>query len=77
MDLAARPDPSLCPLCGQSNRCAMEVARATGEPQGPCWCTTVEFAPALLDRVPVAAKGTACICARCARHNPPHLYPSP
>ncbi|MEJ7688568.1 MAG: cysteine-rich CWC family protein [Variovorax sp.] len=56
---------SRCPLCGEANRCAMAVARETGAPQPPCWCLEAEFSPALLDRVPAAARGRACICARC------------
>jgi hypothetical protein len=45
----------------------MELARETGEPQGPCWCTQAEFSPALLARVPAEARDRACICASCAR----------
>ena len=60
-------DPTVCPLCGQPNRCANEVERATGVPQPPCWCTQVDFSAELLARVPTAAKDRACICAVCAR----------
>lgn len=60
-------DPAVCPLCGQPNRCANEVARATGVPQPPCWCTQVDFSAGLLERVPAAAKDRACICTACAR----------
>lgn len=59
-------DPCRCPLCGQPNRCANEVARATGVAQPPCWCTTAIFAPELLARVPAEAQRKACICAACA-----------
>ena len=59
-------DSSLCPLCCQSNQCANEAERATGVPQGPCWCTKAVFAPELLARVPEEARRLACICARCA-----------
>lgn len=58
--------PSRCPLCGGANGCAMETARATGQPQPPCWCTRVEFSAELLARVPPEALRSACICARCA-----------
>ena len=58
-------DPTRCPLCGGDNRCAMEVQKATGEPQPPCWCVTETFTPDLLARLPEAAQGQACICARC------------
>ena len=63
---ALLPNPVLCPLCGQPNRCAMEVERETGQPQPPCWCTQVEFGADLLARVPADAQRLACICAECA-----------
>jgi len=56
-----------CPLCGEINRCAMEVERATGVSQPPCWCTQVDFSAKLLERIPVAAQGGACICQACAK----------
>ncbi len=59
-------DPARCPLCGEPNRCAMELERETGQPQGPCWCVGATFSPELLQQVPVASAGEACICARCA-----------
>jgi hypothetical protein len=58
-------NPSLCPLCGQPNRCAMEVEKETGVKQPPCWCTRVDFSADLLARVPAEAKEKACICAAC------------
>jgi len=64
---AARPAAAVCPLCGQPNRCAMELERATGVPQPPCWCTQVKFEPALLAQVPPDAQGLACVCPACAR----------
>ena len=60
-------DPRCCPLCGQPNACANEIARATGQAQPPCWCTTVDFTPELLARVPPQARRLACICEACAR----------
>ena len=65
MTAAPATDPSRCPLCGAANGCAMEAERASGQPQPPCWCTQVHFAPALLDQIPAAAQGRACVCARC------------
>ncbi|MBO9651462.1 MAG: cysteine-rich CWC family protein [Variovorax sp.] len=61
-------DASHCPLCGEANRCAMEVERETGQKQPPCWCMSTEFSfsPELLARVPPEKRGLACICARCA-----------
>lgn len=61
-------DATRCPLCGQDNRCAMERERQTGVPQGPCWCVTESFDPALLARLPTAARGKACICSACLQH---------
>jgi hypothetical protein len=76
---ATTPDPERCPLCGGDNRCAMEIERASGQPQPPCWCTTAHFPPDLLARLPAEAAGKACICAAClarfnaqAQHNPEH-----
>jgi len=45
----------------------MEVERATGVRQPPCWCTEVTFDAALLSSLPEQARGTACICAACAQ----------
>jgi len=59
--------PALCPLCGQPNRCALELERETGLAQGPCWCRQVDFGAELLARVPPEAKHLACICSNCAR----------
>ncbi len=71
MAAAPAPDPRLCPLCGQANACAMELQRATGQPQGPCWCTQVGFSAELLARVPAQARRAACICRRCAESPAP------
>jgi hypothetical protein len=56
-----------CPLCGQANQCAMEVEKATGEKQPPCWCTKVDFSADLLAQLPLEARGKACICEACTR----------
>jgi hypothetical protein len=69
MQANALPDPSHCPLCGKVNQCAMEVEKATGTKQPPCWCTQVDFGAELLEKVPAAARGTACICEACAKKN--------
>jgi len=60
----------LCPLCGQPNRCAMEVQRETGVQQPPCWCTQVDFSRELLAGLPAEAQGVACICRACAEKGP-------
>ena len=56
-------DMTLCPLCGQSNNCAMEIEKSTGQKQEPCWCVSVEFPKELLARLPEGAAG--CICNQC------------
>ena len=64
-----RPEPAhaaQCPLCGQPNRCAMEVEKETGQKQPPCWCTGVTFEPSLLAQIPPASRGLACVCVNCA-----------
>jgi hypothetical protein len=60
-------DPTRCPLCGEPNQCAMEIERASGEKQPPCWCMAAGFDSAVLDRIPAPARGLACVCARCGR----------
>lgn len=51
-------DDSLCPLCGQSNRCDVQA-------QQGCWCMKVKVPTALLGKVPDSFKGTICICNAC------------
>jgi len=67
---ATEVNPANCPLCGQANRCAMELEKETGQPQPPCWCTTVEFDREVLARIAPASQGVACICAACATLKP-------
>jgi hypothetical protein len=59
------PDPTRCPLCGESNACARAAAPAGCEPE--CWCSALRFDAALLACVPAASAGRACICQRCQR----------
>jgi hypothetical protein len=47
------------------------MQKATGVEQPPCWCTQVDFSRELLRGLPVAARGLACICARCATQAEP------
>ena len=68
--VSANLDATRCPLCGQANRCAMEIERETGVRQGPCWCMQVDFAADLLARIPEPARDRACVCASCARGEP-------
>jgi hypothetical protein len=63
-------DPSRCPLCGGDNRCAMELEKASGQAQPPCWCVSETFSPGLLAQLPLQAQHQACICGAClARFN--------
>ncbi|QTD45833.1 cysteine-rich CWC family protein [Ottowia testudinis] len=71
MTPVAVTDPTRCPLCGVPNACAMEHGRASGQPQPPCWCTQAVFDARLFDRLPDAARGTACICRACAERHAP------
>jgi hypothetical protein len=45
----------------------MEIERATGVKQPPCWCNGVDFTAGLLAMVPQQAQNRACICPACAR----------
>ena len=60
--------PGSCPVCGGPNGCACVKAGCTDV---PCWCTQVSFSAPLLDQVPEALKGRACICAACASNANP------
>jgi hypothetical protein len=54
-------EPSKCPICGDLNQCAQEIAKATGKSSETCWCMTATFSAELLDRVPKEAQNKACI----------------
>lgn len=62
----ASVNPLICSLCGLENKCALEVAKATGTRVEPCWCVQAVFTPELLAKVPQASQGMSCICASCA-----------
>lgn len=53
-----------CPLCGGDNGCA---PASSGSFETPCWCTTAEFPPELLEQLAAADRRRSCLCARCAR----------
>ena len=59
-------DPTRCPICGEPNVCAMEMAKVTGSKPERCWCMDAVFTPSVMEQLPDAAKGKACICAKCA-----------
>ncbi len=59
----ARPIQAVtCPLCGGLNACA---AALSGSFDAPCWCRGVTFSAALVERVPEAQRGRACLCRHC------------
>ncbi|THF77280.1 cysteine-rich CWC family protein [Cohnella fermenti] len=58
----ARIDPSVCPLCGKENGCAMAAGRA---PES-CWCFAASLSADALGRIPPEAKGQSCLCRECA-----------
>lgn len=61
----ANINQSLCPMCNGQNLCATEIAKATGEPEQPCWCREVKFTDELLAQVPAVSLGLACVCRNC------------
>ncbi len=63
------PDAGRCPLCGAGNGCALQAAPGLPQVGTPveCWCMATDFAPGVLDGIPAALRGKACICARCAQ----------
>jgi len=63
MHLSMSPvDPTLCPLCGRSNQCAVTAAL----PPEDCWCMGITIAPAALEQIPDSARSKACLCPACA-----------
>lgn len=58
-------DPSTCPACGAANACAMATGNATD-----CWCFGVTVNPSAVAALPEAARGTVCLCQRCATASP-------
>lgn len=59
----ADPDPTRCPLCGQSNRCTQADPALQGQ---PCWCFSTAIDRTALERIPPALVDRACLCPRCA-----------
>ena len=51
-------DPSKCPICGEPNQCAQEIAKVTGKAPERCWCMTATFSSELLDLDPLAFDAT-------------------
>lgn len=71
-------DPTLCPLCGKDNLCAVTL----GQDPSNCWCHQPDMVidKILLAKIPHAARGKACICQKCvaleaqARQDGEHVY---
>lgn len=57
------PDPSRCPLCGQSNRCTQADPALEGQ---ACWCFSERIERNALERIPPELVDRACLCPRCA-----------
>ncbi|MGN1056800.1 MAG: cysteine-rich CWC family protein [Comamonas sp.] len=55
-------DPSLCPVCGQSNQCAM----AADLPAQQCWCMGAEIPAERLADLSPELRNQSCLCPRCA-----------
>ena len=54
-------DTAICPLCGESNQCAM-----ASDPEATmCWCEGVVFPEELLDQIPEIAVRKTCVCKNC------------
>ncbi|REJ82737.1 MAG: hypothetical protein DWQ36_06535 [Acidobacteria bacterium] len=54
------PRPDLCPVCGSDNDCGMVRGDAR------CWCFDRSIPAEALAAIPPSARGTVCICERCA-----------
>lgn len=52
---------AICPLCGESNQCAVAADPDATE----CWCGSVIFPEELLAKVPEDAVRKTCICQNC------------
>jgi hypothetical protein len=60
------PDLTRCPLCGETNACALAARQPDELGARECWCIQVTISRTALERVPAAARGRACICRSCA-----------
>lgn len=57
------PDTRHCPACGAANACSLAEPRSATQ---ACWCHAVNIDPAVLQALPEAQRGQACLCQRCA-----------
>jgi len=61
-DLKTGSEAARCPLCGGPNDCA---PAACGRFDVECWCAHGRMPPEVLERIPEAQRGCACVCAAC------------
>ncbi|WP_090193317.1 cysteine-rich CWC family protein [Pseudomonas pohangensis] len=60
-------NPASCPVCGQSNLCALAIpATATR----PCWCYSANIDAHTLAQPAAAQNRNACLCPACAQAVP-------
>ncbi|ARN74678.1 cysteine-rich CWC family protein [Oceanicoccus sagamiensis] len=55
--------PSTCPICGDTNLCAM----ADQPNASDCWCREVNIPQQLIDQANSQNKDRYCICQNCAQ----------
>jgi hypothetical protein len=68
--MANKVDDNICPLCGQPNRCEVQL-------QQGCWCMNTDVPSVLLAQVPIHLQGASCICNRCiAKYHQQHAQDS-
>lgn len=65
-------NPLHCPLCGQTNQCAV----AAGLPPEHCWCMQARIAPEVLERIAPEQRRLACVCPTCGQDLSPTGTPS-
>ncbi|MEG1101240.1 MAG: cysteine-rich CWC family protein [Comamonas sp.] len=70
--MSAEINISVCPLCGQTNQCAV----AAGLPAEDCWCMQTRIAPQVLERIPAAQRRQSCVCPACGQGLSPTGTPS-
>jgi prepilin-type N-terminal cleavage/methylation domain-containing protein/prepilin-type processing-associated H-X9-DG protein len=59
---ASTEDAGRCPLCGQPNECVLCTGRGS---VASCWCASETIPAELLEQVPPALQGQACVCRKC------------
>lgn len=55
-------DPTRCPRCGRSNRCAQA---GQSQPVTDCWCFHDSLPPGALDHLPADRERRSCLCPAC------------